>query len=73
MPQMLPRPLPLHRRLTLTIDPVSFERLAALAQAERRPVRDQAAVLVERGRRRVPAEPRRVRSAESVPTLPGAA
>ncbi len=40
------------RRFTIDIPASVFEVLAALAEQERRPVRDQAAVILERGLRR---------------------
>jgi hypothetical protein len=48
-------------RITVSLREGEFERLAQLARAERRPVRDQAAVLLSRGLADVPApaEPER--------------
>ena len=39
------------RRFTIAIPAPVFENLAALAEQERRPVRDQAAVILERALR----------------------
>jgi hypothetical protein len=46
------------RRFTIAIPAPVFENLAALAEQERRPVRDQAAIILERVLRPSPSRPR---------------
>lgn len=55
----------MHHRFVLDLPDLTFQRLAELAERERRPVRDQAGLLLERMLKR-----RAVRHGGDTPRLP---